>query len=338
MKINKQELLDALSIVRPGLANKEMIAQSTSFAFLNGRVVTYNDEISISHPVQNLDIEGAVKANELYELLNKIKKDEIDFEMTESEIRIKAGRSKAGLTLKQEVTLPLEEIGEQGKWKKLPDQFQEALKFTSFSCSNDMSMPVLTCIHVDKKTSCAISSDNFRLTYHNLGGTLPINSFLIPASSVKELIKYLITHIAEGQGWVHFKTKEDTIFSCRIFEDTYPDTSKMFNVQGNEIHLPKSMEAILERAQVFARAEHFLDEQVLIKLGDKKFTIRSEGVTGWFEETANTKYSGEEIEFYANPVFLKDICSKVQSCILSKSSMKFVGKDWEHIIALKIGK
>ena len=48
MKINKKELQEALERVKPGLASRELIEQSTSFAFMRDRVVTYNDEISIS--------------------------------------------------------------------------------------------------------------------------------------------------------------------------------------------------------------------------------------------------------------------------------------------------
>ena len=48
MKLNKADLQRALEIVKPGLANKEMIEHSTSFAFINGKVITYNDEISLS--------------------------------------------------------------------------------------------------------------------------------------------------------------------------------------------------------------------------------------------------------------------------------------------------
>ena len=69
MKLNKTDLQKALEIVKPGLANKEMIEHSTSFAFIGGRVVTYNDEISLSHPVEGLEIEGAIHAEELYKLL-----------------------------------------------------------------------------------------------------------------------------------------------------------------------------------------------------------------------------------------------------------------------------
>ncbi|NMA23687.1 MAG: hypothetical protein GX938_09320, partial [Spirochaetales bacterium] len=101
MKINKTELQKALEKVKPGLSNKELVEQSTSFAFMGGRIVTYNDEISISHPVKDLNVTGAVKAQSLYAFLSKIKRDEIILEWEENQVVIKAGRSKAGLVLEQ---------------------------------------------------------------------------------------------------------------------------------------------------------------------------------------------------------------------------------------------
>ena len=60
--MNREDILEALEIVKPGLASKEHIEQSTCFAFKNGKVMTFNDEISVSHPVEGLDgLEGAIK-------------------------------------------------------------------------------------------------------------------------------------------------------------------------------------------------------------------------------------------------------------------------------------
>jgi len=77
MNIQKEQLKKALETVKPGLAGKEIIEQSTSFAFMGDRVVTYNDEISISHPVEGLNLTGAIRAEELYQLLSKLKREEI---------------------------------------------------------------------------------------------------------------------------------------------------------------------------------------------------------------------------------------------------------------------
>jgi len=115
MEIKRTDLIDALAIVKPGLASKEFIEQSTSFAFVAGRVITYNDEISISQPIEGIDFEGAIKADELYQLLSKLKADVIDLSINDAEITIQCGKISAGMTLQEEIKLPLEEIGEISK-------------------------------------------------------------------------------------------------------------------------------------------------------------------------------------------------------------------------------
>ena len=334
MKLNKQELIKALEIVKPGLANKEMIEQSTSFAFMDGRVVTYNDEISISHPVKHLDITGAVKADKLYGFLNKVKKDEIDFEITESEIELTAGKSRAGLVLQNEIKLPLEELGGIGKWKPVPDGLAEAIEFAVFSCSNDMSKPILTCVHVRKELDRTESSNGYRATHRKFEGALPVPSFLIPSSSARALGSYPITHIARGAGWVHFKTKNDTVFSCRVFADNFPEISHLFEFDGDEITLPKTIGDILDRAGVFKSQDRFVDDMVEVKLANKKITIRVERDSDWFEEEANIRYSDIPISFQIQTNFLKEICARTQKCIISEKMLKFKGDNWEHILAL----
>ena len=71
--MKKSDILQALTIVKPGLSSKDVIEQANSFAFIDGRIITYNDELSISHPIPGLAIEGAIKADVLYGLLSKIK-------------------------------------------------------------------------------------------------------------------------------------------------------------------------------------------------------------------------------------------------------------------------
>ena len=141
MKISRVELLEALEKVKPGLANRELIEQSTSFAFIGDRVVTYNDEISVSHLVKGLEnMKGAIKAKTLYEFLARVKDEEIEIEQEENEVLIKTGRSKAGLRFEYEIRLPFEEVGEIGKWKKLPEDFVDALRLSYPACSDRKSV------------------------------------------------------------------------------------------------------------------------------------------------------------------------------------------------------
>jgi len=329
--MQKQELITALEKVKPGLANKDFIEQSTSFAFMDGKVITYNDEISISHPVKDLKIEGAVQAEELYQFLSKTKTKEIKITTTDNEVQIKSGKSKAGLTLHNEIKLPLKEMKSQGKWKSLPDGIIEAMKFTMFSCSRDMSKPVLTCVNVTDKYVEA--SDNFRITRYKIP-SIPVKSFLIPVTSVRELIKYEVKKIAEGEGWIHFKTEDGTVFSCRIFEDTFPDVSRYMKVKGETVLFPRSIKSLLDQASVFVKEDNKLDEAVAIFISDRNIRVKGKGDAGWFEGEAKIQYKGSPISFSVNPTFLQDILDKLTSCIIGENVMKFSGNNWDHVISL----
>ena len=347
MKISKKELVEALEAVRPGLANRELIEQSTSFAFLDGLVVTYNDEISVSRPVPSLSgITGAVAADELYSLLGRIDRDQITVEAAESELQVRAGRVRAGLPMHAEVKLPLEEVKGKKEWKDLPKKFMEALHLVVFSCSVDMSIPLLTCVHISGKI--VESSDNIRLARYELDKPVTAGSdpLLIPGSSVKELVSTSlrspvkrIARSSDPSGWVHFLTEEGTIFSCRLFEGEYPDPSPFLEVRGSKITLPSAMRKILNRAEVFTRVLktqlHPLDKNVEIELRPRRFIIRAQSDLGWFEESAPTKYEGSPVAFSINPSFLRQMCKTMTTSTLGKDRMKFEGDSWEHVIALE---
>ena len=335
MKINKKELQEALSIVKPGLSNKEMIEQSTSFAFIKGKVITYNDEISISHPIEGIDIEGAIQAEELYGLLGKLKQDEIDISIKGNELILQAEKIKAGVSLQEKITLPLmDDIKEISEWKELPPDFIEAMKFTIGSCSNDMSQPVLTCLHINKNGYIE-SSDNFRLVKFVLKEEILIDTFLLPVTSVIQVIKLNPVKIAEGKGWVHFQTEEKTIISCRILEDKYPNTLKFYDVQGMTFDFPKTTLEALERASVFAKRDYFLDESIEIHIENKKLIIKSKSDSGWFEEKLNIRYTGKPIIFVVTPHLLKDILIKTNTCVLNEKMIKFEGSNWQYVSSLR---
>ena len=336
MHVQKDQLLRALEIVKPGLANKELIEQSTSFAFINGRVVTYNDEISISHPVEGLEIEGAILAENLYKFLGKIKKEDLDLEVVGNEILLTTGKAKAGLTLQSEIKLPLdEEVAEIGKWFKLPDNFIDAISFVMTACSKDMSQPILTCVHINEE-GYVEASDTYCMAKHNLTTKMPIGTVLIPAGSVIDMVKLKPTRVAEGKGWIHFRTKEDTIISCRIFnEDEFPPTEGLLNMRGTPLTLPDTIGEVLDRAMVFARRDHLLDEVITITMEGKKCEMSAQSESGWFKEAVDIKYNGNIVKIQMTPYMFKRILSKTQSGILSEKKLKFEGEGWVYLTMLR---
>jgi hypothetical protein len=332
--MKKQDLLTALEIVKPGLSNKEIIEQSTSFAFINGTVVTYNDEISISYPVEGLNITGAINAKELYQLLRKIKKDEIEIAVVGNEIQVTSGRSKAGMLLQNEIKIPIDQIGKSEKYKALPSYFIEALRFAVDACSRDMSKPALTCVHINE-AGFIEGSDSFSIARFTLDSKLKISTVLIPATSIRELIKLEPIEVAEDKGWMHFRNKNKAKISCRVLTDAFPDTTNFLKVKGEQLTFPKTTLDILDRAVIFNDAEGIMQECVFITLEKNKIKINSKSTTGWFEETSNTQYSGNPASFGITPCLLRRILSEVQNCVYNERTMKFKGEQWEYVIALR---
>ena len=340
MIIKKNDLQQALQIVEPGLAGKELLhlEQSKSFAFLDGKVITYNDQISVSHPIQGWEgIEGVVQADKLFQLLGKLKTEEIDISVNkDNEILIKAGRAKAGLTLQTDIQLPLDmDVADKGEWQALPENFMDALMFVISSASHDSTDPILTCIHVSR-AGYLESSDSYRVAKYELAQAMPVKTFLLPVSSASELRKITPVMIAEGDGWIHFKTEEETVFSCRIIDDEFPDTSSHLRVTGYQLVFPEATKEIIERAMIFAERRKDVDEQVFIFLKESQLKVRSEADAGWFEESTDAEYNGTPVSFSAAPYLLKDILSETLSCIIAKdkTKLKFMGDKWQYMAAL----
>ncbi len=333
--INRAKLVEALEKVKPGLATKEMIEQSTSFVFMNGMVITYNDEISVAHPVEVLkDIEGAVKAEELYDLLTKMNDEEVEIDIVDNEFRITTENVKAGIILEEEIKLPVIENTQIEKWDPLPENFLTALKFVMFSCSQDMSKPVLTCVNVTP--SYVEASDGFRVTRQNLKTPLPTRTFLLPESSAQHVIRYDVKNIAVEDEWVHFQTRDGTILSCRVFNDNYPDIDAMgiLEVEGTELHLPNNLNEVIERVAVFAKKQELTGAEVSVRIADKKFRVRGQSEYGWVEEECRINYKKQPIQFSTNPDLLKDIVRLTQKCTIGAGKMKFLGDGWVHVLAL----
>lgn len=339
MQVKKQEMLTALEKVRPGLATNEHIEQSTSFAFMKDKVVTFNDEISISYPIK-CGVNGAVKAEELYALLSKIepKKDELlEIEQEEHEVQIRGKRTTAGIRLQSEIRLPLNEVDYiTEKWEKAPLDLSDALKLAMFSASKDMTRPILTCLSITK--NAVYSSDGYRATKVLLG-THARKEFLIPATIAMELIKHPFTKYQIQENWGHFLCKDNTLFSFRTISGEFPSKSidDTLNFTGQTIQFPSKMSEALHRAEIFSKKKERLDETVKIIIKGKRIEIRGEGEYGWLKEKMSlTKPISENVEFQINPSFLCDVLQRTNTCLIGKARVKFTSDVFFHVTALTV--
>jgi DNA polymerase III sliding clamp (beta) subunit (PCNA family) len=336
MDVKREELLNALKLVRPGLASTALVEQSTNFAFVDGNVVTYNDAISVSCPIPSLKgLTGAVSSDELFAFVNQSSHDQLSMDVVEGELRVKAGRAKIGLKLASEIMFPLDEVKPDNKWYDIPKGFLDGVKIALYSVSKDASMPGLTCVHF--KGARIESSDNIRMTRYECESALGAYDLLLPSKAADELLKYKVTKfcVASKENWMHFLVDGEAIMSCRLLKTKYPDLTSILNVSGEKISLPKKIAGTLDKAGVFSKREHALDQVVDISLEGRRMLVKAQSDIGWFEEEVGIRYEGPNISFSVHPEFLSTACDRETTCTISTNRMKFVAENWQHVIALK---
>lgn len=328
MKIDRTDLLKALEHVKPGLAGKEVIEQTTSFAFLDDKIVTYNDEIAVTYPIQT-GITGAVSANELYKLLKQTRKKQIEIKVG-NELQI-MGEYKAGIAFESDVSLPIDEIEQADDWKELPSDFTNAINFCLFTVSKDMNRPVFACVHATENYIEAC--DNFRYTRKYMEDDVD-DSFLVLGNVARDLIKYNVKWYTKAGSWLHFKTEEDAVFSCRTYGEEYPDLSEQLDFEGTKITLPDASSEIVEKARIFKSGDQETDDKVQVTIDDGRLVIASESSSGWFKQSAVLEYEGDRLTFTIVPRFFLELLKLTHDIEVGDSVIKFEGDDFDHVVQM----
>lgn len=333
-KINRQELIDALTKVKPGIADKEIIEQSSHFIFEEDRIWTYNDQIAISQEFKN-GLSGAVKANEFYKLLNKLEDENFEISIQNGQFSIQGKTIVANIKIDPDIKLqPIQAPGiNSKKWQILPEDFNESIALCIFSASRNMIRPELTCLWITGNT--IFSTDSFRATKKKMKNEVKEN-FLIPATSAKELTKYNVHKIyIENEGWLHFTNKEHTMFSCRTFANVkYPEKIwSFFDVEGKEINLPDSFEQIIDRVSTLVIEDFDLDRFISLTIDNNILICKGKGPYGSVSEKIDIDYNGKAIKIKVHPIFLAEIVKRLNSVTVGERLL-FQGENFEHSVCL----
>jgi len=332
--VNRNQFLDSLAKVKPGVSDKAIIEQSTHFIFDPDRIWSYNDEISVSHKFET-GVTGAVVADKIFKLCGKIEDETIEIIQGESGIIIKGKNFETTLSVDAEIKLKkIEAPGiNSKKWKKLPADFMEGVKLAFFSASTNMVKPELTCLLISGKE--IYSTDSYRGTKYKMEEEFD-GTFIIPAKIAVKLQNYNPTKMMEENNWLHFINKEGTVFSCRTYDAEYPEKAlkKVFKTEGHQIILPEAFSHVVDRASVLISEDFALDRTITISLAGDKIICSGKGIDGKYKETTKIDYDGEEIEVKVQPEFLNQILGKLEVVTIGESQLLFQGENFEHFMRL----
>ena len=335
MEISVKDFKNALEIVKPGLATSETtIEQVTSFAFTKKNVITYNDEICITHPLVDLDMQGAIESDLLYKFLSKIKTKQIELSMSETDVTMKSGRIKATFNLNSEIKLPLddEKLTTKGKWKDLPEKFVEAITMAKGCTSKDMINAKLNCVHINK-SGIVEGTDGYRIFRYTFAEELPLKTVLIPASSITAIVRINPTQVAKGNEWIHFKNEAGTTISCRVLNDEFANTTPHLKEgkNGVKVEFPKELIDSLDTAEIFAE-----NSMVKITISKRKLKVNSSSQIATYNEEIALSNKAEPFAFQITPYLLKDILKQIAFCNIYKDRLIFKNENWIYMTTLSI--
>lgn len=332
IRINREELLGRLQSVSPGLAAREIIEQSSCFIFKDGKVITFNDEVSCSSPSGlPKEVEGAITAKDLLQYLESYPDEEIHLDFTDDELRIYGKGRKSGVRLESEILLNVTVVDSPSKWKKLPDDFDDALSLVSTCASRDDSRFSLTCIHFHPEWLEAC--DNYQMARWTIKTGIK-EPFLVRQPSLKLLMIMGMLEIGETQAWSHFRNPKGLVLSCRRYLEEYPELTSMLEVKGSPLTLRKGIEEAVKLASI-ASSKNIDDDKVIVDIRPGKMIIRGEGSGSWHEERRKLKdYDGPELKFMISPKMLAELVKKHNSCLIDGNLLHVDGGKYSYCSAL----
>lgn len=329
MKVNRSELLNVLETVQPGLTARDIVEQSSCFAFKDGEVCTFNDEVACRRK-SPLDITGAVHAAPLLTVLRKLPEDFVDIRVEDNQLVVKGKGRRSAIRLQEEVLLPIEKVENADDWRKLHEDFSDAIYVAQQCVGKDESNYAATCIHIHPNYIEAC--DNYQAVRYKIK-TRVREPILVRGASIKHIIGMDMTDFAETDNWIHFRSSTGLIISCRRDTQEYESLDQILEVSGEKITLPKGVAEAADRAETFS-AENADENEVTVSIRPGKFKVLGEGVSGWYYETKKIKYKGNPISFRISPKLLIEITKRYNDCIIGQGRLRVDGGKFVYVAAL----
>jgi hypothetical protein len=328
MQVNRKELLEQLTAASIGLAARENVIQSSRYVFRDGRVMTFNDEIYASVPT-DLAITGAVDAEKLLKVLQRLPEETVDLEVADGSLVFKGKNRRGGIRMEAEILLPVQAIERPEKFQKLPEGFHAAVDLAGGCTSVKSNEPLLSYVHIHPEWIEAC--DNFQFLRYPIatGVTEPC---LVRYKALRQLGG--MVGMAVTAGWCHFRGAAGLVVSCRRLAQPYPDLTKLLKVEGEEVTLPADLAVAADKAQVFS-SDATIDN-VRVSLRPGRVRVRGEGTGGWYLEVCKIDYTGPDMEFMISPDILKDVIARRQTCVLGRRCLAVNGGGYFYTTVLQL--
>lgn len=337
MRVSRQELLDALVRVGPGLAPVPRITQSECYAFKRGWVVCFNDEVCArTRSPLPADFVGAVPAAQFKAAVESFPDDAIDLEIQAGALKVGARGTSARVRFEPEIILPIDDVKAPAEWFAVPDPdaLAAAIRHASAACGTNDEEFLAVCVHVTP--TFMEGTNRFQAGKHlaelGLDPDDPDNDFVVRAKSLKPVASYGVTLVGKTPDWLHFRS-ESVVYSCRRSVEPYLDLGPSWEFAGEKLILPKGAGAAAKLAAVFAGSDK-AKARVRVAMRGRRMEIVGAGTQGESRSYLDAGYDGPPLEFDISPTLLEEIVKKHNECEIDQTRLFVRGDCWMYVAAL----
>lgn len=332
MKIIASDLKKKLEKLNNLLTNKGLVEGSDLFHFDKEGIFAFNGEAFIGVYFES-DLFGAVEGNTFYKLIDKYGTNEIIVQQENENLIVKKGKSKSTFEFNTDIECPINlDIGD---WKKLPDDFIDALNICIYATGNDYTDMRTVCMHV--KDNIVESTDTYRIMSYTMRKKIKDELF-IPNEVLTYFNKSKPIYYSITENWIYYMDVDDTIIAHRriSFEESYPDLQEKINQLDDfhKIELPQTLYDSLEKASLFLKDKFDVDKYISIKVFKNRLRVLSKGTTGKYSDVLKVDFN-DEISFEINPKFLMDAMEKETQVEINSDVIKVISKHCIFVAVLE---
>lgn len=341
-ELNRMELVETIRLLKPAVGRKGIIEEMGDILFCDEWASTYNDELCIIADLNgSTGIDGGLKAELLYRLVDRMQGDSIKFEVNEGEVVIKSGASSFGIPMKD--TPSFKKLADgfrsiSGKqWNPLSGKLLEAIYLCSFYASTDMTRSDMIGVSVDRKE--VLSTDGYRITRCEVDKGMG-SKFFIPTRAASCISGYKVDKYAVKDGWLCFAGK-GIYFCARLLDYKFPaDKIRSFfgdNSGVKGVDIPKYLAEVLDRALVLIEDDFLLDKEISLQVSKGKMVCSVEKKdAGWFREEIEFPDKKMSFSIGVNPIFLKEVLKHSSKfSLVSEEALLLYADGFEHMISLR---
>lgn len=269
------------------------------FLFRDGYIFVWSSAIVVSAklPEDCKELTGILSSVDLYNVLNKIKADDIDIVCEPSKWVFTIGTKTVELNTKIDnfIESKCNTIDENIEWKSLPEDFYKGLQLVNIINNQGRHHGVYF------NNDMLISTDEIRFNRYNLSSGFGID-FWLGNLSVNEILKIStkFNQFAVNDTWTFFRYFEEgetsLLFACnRLNENNYNLESKLESMEMCESSedfitgtFPEELKNTLDLAQLFDNTiideQSILDNSITLDFTKSKLIVSSERDSGKFTD------------------------------------------------------